>query len=265
MARALSDILTELNSVYDPQRSLYNQQIAGLDPQMEAENKGLEAQKQDSFGQITAGANRRGLLFSGIPLAEQASYVGQSFLPAVANLKAKYAQQRFNLQDAIAKITQEQYSKGQDIYQTELNRDLAEQEAARARASGGGGSGGGFGGFAADGGGGGGGTAPGARAKPSIAQRPGGGFNFTDAQGRGISAARYSQLTGIPFRSLLQQMANAGDGGARTALGLVGNDYGYNRGKVGNNGSYVSLLRALGVNASPTRSAGASGGAGRGW
>lgn len=263
MARALADIITELNSVYQPQKDIYNQQIGQLDPQMQAEQSGLEAQKQDSFGQITAGANRRGLLFSGIPLAEQASYVGQSFLPAVANLKAKYAQQRFNLQDAIAKITQDQYLKGQDIYQTELNRDLAEQEAARARAGGGGG---GAGTSFGDLGAGDAGAAPGAagaRGKPSISQRPGGGFNFTDAQGRGISAARYSQLTGIPFRSLLSQMANAGDGGARTALGLVGNDYGYNRGKVGSNNSYVSLLRALGVNASPARPGG--GGGGGGW
>lgn len=157
MARALSQILTELNSVYNPQKDVINSQIANLDPQMEAENKGLEAQKADSFSQITAGANRRGILFSGIPLQEQASYLGSSFLPAVANLKAKYAQQRFNLQDALAKITQDQYKTAYGLQADELNREAAERAA---RAAGGGGGGiGGFGSLAA-GGGGGGGAAP---------------------------------------------------------------------------------------------------------
>lgn len=130
MARALQDILTELNSVYAPQKDLYNQQLNTLDPQMDAEQKGLQAQQQDSFNQITQGANRRGLLFSGIPLAEQAQYTGSSFLPAVANLKAKYAQQKFNLQDALAKINQDQNSQAYDMYNKELTLDAANRAAA---------------------------------------------------------------------------------------------------------------------------------------
>lgn len=173
MARALADIITELNSVYNPQRDVYSKQVDTLDPQMAAEQQGLQAQQQDSFKQITDTANRRGLLFSGIPLQEQAAYTGQSFLPAVANLKSKYAQQRFNLQDAIAKITQDQYLKGQDIYQGEVTRDEearqfnerlaaqaradeANRAAARAASGGAGSASPSFGG----GGGGGGGTAP---------------------------------------------------------------------------------------------------------
>lgn len=133
--------MAELNSVYAPRRDLYNSQINNLDPQMQAEEKGLEAQKQDSFNQITTGANRRGLLFSGIPLAEQAQYTGQSFLPAVANLKAKYAQHRFNLQDALAKINQEQQKDAYGIYDAELTREAAERAAAAARAGSSGGGG----------------------------------------------------------------------------------------------------------------------------
>ena len=239
MPRALSQILAELNPVYAPQKDLYNQQIGQLDPQMQAEQQGLEATKVDSFNQIQQGANRRGLNFSGIPLQEQASYTGQNFLPAVANLKAKYAQQRFNLQDAIAKINEEQYNKAYGIQGAEQDREAAERAARSA-----GGGGGGFGGFDMGGGG-----APGAApagGKRKIVQRPGGGFNFQDAAGRAISAAVYSKQTGVPFRTLLQQMANAGDGGARSALGLVGNDFGYNR-KAVSNQAQVNLLRALGL------------------
>lgn len=126
-----------MNAVYQPQRETYNKYISDLDPQLEAENKGLEAQRTEAFDTITQGANRRGLFFSGIPLGEQAKYTGSQFLPAVANLRGKYAAQKFSLQDAIAKITQDQYLKAQDIYQTELDREAAER-AARASGSGGG-------------------------------------------------------------------------------------------------------------------------------
>lgn len=133
MARALSQILTELNSVYNPQRDLYNAQINALDPQQAADEKGLDAAKTDSFAQIQNDANRRGLNFSGIPLAEQAKYLGSTYLPSVANLKAQYAQKKFNLRDALLSLDQKQYGDANSIYQTELDRD-AEASAARAAA-----------------------------------------------------------------------------------------------------------------------------------
>jgi uncharacterized phage infection (PIP) family protein YhgE len=131
VARALDSILTELNSVYNPQRQaqtdLYNQNLSALDPQQQADLSGLEAAKKDSFGQIETGANRRGMFFSGIPLQEQAKYVGQTYLPAVANLQGKYAQIRGNLKDSLANIlaniNTEQRKFGQGIYQDELNRE----------------------------------------------------------------------------------------------------------------------------------------------
>lgn len=139
MARGLQDIISELDAVYRPQKDLYAKQAQELDPQLTSELQGLEAQRTDAFDTIRTGANRRGLFFSGIPLEEQARYTGGQFLPAVANLRSKYASQRFGLQDAIAKITQDQYLKAQDIYQTELDREAAERAAAASRASGGGG------------------------------------------------------------------------------------------------------------------------------
>lgn len=144
MARDLQQILTELNAVYDPQKQNYNNQIASLDPSMQAEEKGLQAAKEDAFSQITAGANRRGLLFSGIPLEEQARYTGTQYLPSVANLKSRYATQRFNLQDALAKITADQYNTAYGIRQKEID---SENAAAAARAAAGSGFSPSFGGF----------------------------------------------------------------------------------------------------------------------
>lgn len=138
-----------------------------LDPQLEAEQKGLQAQKVDSFQQITDQANRRGLFYSGLPLQEEQKYVGQQFLPAVANLRSKYATQRFGLQEALAKITETQYNNAYGIRQKELdleeqqrqfNAKLAAEEAASRRAAASSGGGGG-GGFAPSFGGGGGGVA----------------------------------------------------------------------------------------------------------
>jgi hypothetical protein len=91
-------------------------------------------------------------------------------------------------------------------------------------------------------------TTPGSAAK--LEQRADKGFNFKDASGKPISAAQYAQIKGIEFRALLQQMANAGDKGAQQSLGYVGNDFGYNRAKVGGNQGTADLLNSLmwGVN-----------------
>lgn len=80
---------------------------------------------------------------------------------------------------------------------------------------------------------------------PQMTQRNGGGFNFTDANGKAISAATYAQQTHQAFRTLLQNMANQGDLGARTALGFVGNDFGYDPRKVSAGSSQANLYNNL--------------------
>lgn len=85
------------------------------------------------------------------------------------------------------------------------------------------------------------------QSKAGMTQRSDGGFNFTDANGNAISAAQYAKGTGTNFRDLLTKMASAGDKGAKTALGFVGNDFGYDPNKIGNNGSlYNALVGGIG-------------------
>lgn len=237
MARNLDQILTELNSVYSPQRDVYNAQISQIDPQQQAELSGLDVTKQNAFQGITDQANRRGLLFSGIPIQEQAQYTGGTYLPAVANLKGRYAQQKFNLQDALAKISQDQYNTGQGIYQKELDRD-----ADAARAAGAGAASPTFGGSNASG-------VLGASKSATATQRADKGYNFTDAYGQPISAAAYAAAKGIPFRTLLQQLANAGDKGALAGLQFIGVDGKYDPSKIrGNESIYNSLTWGVGNN-----------------
>lgn len=254
MARELSAILSELNNVYNPQRETVNQQMQSLDPMMQAEEKGLASAKEDAFAGITNQANRRGLFYSGIPVAEEQKYTGSTYLPALANLKGKYAQQRFNLQDALSKIQQEQYSQAYGIRQGELDN---ETRLAAARASAGGGAG-----MASPSFGLGGNQAPSGQAGGyGIQQRSDKGFNFVDQYGKPISAALYAQGAGIPFRDLLQQMAAAGDSGAKRALGFVGNDYGYNPNAIGGNTSLYNNL-VWGTGRQYTGGGGSSGGGG---
>lgn len=160
MARALDDIIREISASYNPAREratgLYNQQFAEVAPQEQADLGGLEAAKSNAFESINTGANRRGMFFSGIPLAEQAKYVGENYLPSIAGLKNRYAGIRGNLYQTLSQqlgqYDTEAATRGQGIYQQELDRDeqarqfneqMAAQEraAAASRASGGSGTG----------------------------------------------------------------------------------------------------------------------------
>lgn len=77
---------------------------------------------------------------------------------------------------------------------------------------------------------------------PAMSQRGDKGFNFQGSNGQSVSAATYAQLTGQSFRSVLQKMASAGDQGAKTALGFVGDDFGYNPNKIGSNKALYNNL-----------------------
>lgn len=153
MARALKQILAELDSVYSPQKDVYSEQINALPGMQAAELGGLNQAKKDSFQQITQGANRRGVAFGGIPIGEQASYLGSSYLPAVANLKGRFQSQKSDLSLRLAELAAQQRQDAYGIRDYELQQDqraeemrLAREAAAAARASSGS-SGGGGGGF----------------------------------------------------------------------------------------------------------------------
>lgn len=134
------------------------------------------------------------------------------------------------------------YGKEQDAAKmAEQKREFDVQQAAAAKAASGyGGLGSPFGGSPAP-------STGSTKAQASFAPKVGGGFAFTAPNGQAISAAQYSQITGTPFVDLLKTMAAQGDAGAKTALGFVGNDYGYDPNKIGANSSlYNSLVWGTG-------------------
>lgn len=203
MARALSDIMTELNSVYNPQRDrsqqFYNQGIEQLAPQEQADMGGLEQAKTNAFESINTGANRRGMFFSGIPLAEQGKYVGENYLPSIAGLKNRYAGIRGNLYQTLAQqlgdIDVRQREFGQGIYNSEVQADIERERIAAAERQ-----------AAAD------------RAA-AASSGSGGGAAFGGTTRRtSTTAAPQQQLT---LRQGYQQEANAGDAEAQVMLNYV--------------------------------------------
>lgn len=120
--RTLQDIIASLNSVYQPQIGLIQQQQADLPNQAQAQTDALGAKKDQAFNDILGGARQRGIGFSGIPLSEQAKYVATDYLPALANLKTASTNQATSLEQAILQLQQQQNTQAQSIYQSEQDR-----------------------------------------------------------------------------------------------------------------------------------------------
>jgi hypothetical protein len=247
VAQAIEDIIRELDAGYNPSRQLLQQRIDSLPSQADTQISGLNAQKDSAFNDILGGARDRGMGFSGIPIAEQAKYTATDFLPAVAKVRQAQNETQSSLLQALNDIGLDQRKTAYTVQQGQVANEIEAAKARAAERASAGGSGslsGLFGGSAGT-------TAASAGAKSATAaQRADKGYNFSDAGGKAISAAQFAQLKGIPLRTLLQQMANSGDKGAKTALGYVGNDFNYNAAKVGNDKNVVSVLNSLlwGVN-----------------
>lgn len=139
MAQELGQIIQELDAAYNPSRQAINDRINGLQGAESADLAGLEAQKNQSFDDITNGARSRGIGFSGIPLQEQAKYTASSFLPAVAKVKQQYVANRGSLVDALNQMNMDQHKTAMGLRETQMDRDWraaeAEKERAAARAS----------------------------------------------------------------------------------------------------------------------------------
>lgn len=129
MARSLAEIMSSLNQNYDPQRNLVQSQIDALPGQQSAEQAGLDTAKSNAFGSITDAANQRGVVYSGVPINEQNKYVGEKYLPAVANLKSTYANKGSQLQASLLGIADTQRREAQGTYNDEVAQDQARAKA----------------------------------------------------------------------------------------------------------------------------------------
>lgn len=95
--QSYDDIYGGLASQYDPQSSLVNTQLADLPRQQAAQQASLDQAKVNAFKDITNQSNSRGVLFSGVPIDQQATYTGTKYLPAVANMTTAFNNQKTGL------------------------------------------------------------------------------------------------------------------------------------------------------------------------
>lgn len=197
-------VYDSLGTQYQPQVDLVNSQIAQLAPQQEAEQASLDQAKVNAFKDITNSANSKGVLFSGVPIDQQSTYVGTKYLPAVANLKTSFNNTKNTLLGQINTLSANRQKQAQDSvssYQAAQEKK-AYQDAqlqlgyARLAKSGSGNSA--------------------SNDRANLAQYESGTYKsgnqwYTGPGGVPLSAAAYAQATGAGLLDLLRQSGSAYD------------------------------------------------------
>lgn len=124
--------MAELDQFFTPSAQIIKQRQGLIEPQIASATKGLETRKENEFRDITSRANARGVVYSGLPIEEEARYTGEQFLPALASLRQTGQEQNLSLAESLAGLRREQGLLGQQIRQGELDRDEARRQADRA-------------------------------------------------------------------------------------------------------------------------------------
>lgn len=126
--RTLNQIMKALEPSYAGDRKLIKKKQAALPGQYKAEFAGLEAKADQANDNILAGARRRGIGFSGIPIGEQAEYQATEYMPALARLRGQQSEERMSLQAALNDIYRNQRQAAMGIREQELARAQQERQ-----------------------------------------------------------------------------------------------------------------------------------------
>lgn len=207
MARTLDQIIAELSPTYQPQVESLQSQMGAIPGQIATQETALNAQKDQGYADILSGARQRGLGFSGIPLSEQAKYNATTYAPALANLKTAGITQAASLQDALNAIQEKKMTLGQNIYQTEQQREYDAQQAALNRQSSSTDLSKYFNTLTP--------TASAAASGARYEQTKPGSFAFYDEANKPITAAKYAQSTNQTLGDVLYSMGKSGDNNAK--------------------------------------------------
>lgn len=232
--RTLEQILSEYNATYQPSIDYLRQRQAQAPQMVEADIAAANAAQTKAYEDILTGARRRGLGFSGIPLGEQAQYASNVYAPAILAARQKGTEYGQNLESTILGLQAE--ARSQALARRNAEQDMATQLAAARTSGGGGGStdtsvldwlknklGGG----------------DQEQPKAFTQQREDKGYDFTDAAGNPISAAKYAQLTGMSIGQVLYQMGKSGDVYSQNLYNQLKNDPFFGKG----NASYDAKIK----------------------
>lgn len=183
-----------LGGVYDPQTQVVQSEIDQLAPQQQVQQSALDQAKVNAFKDITDQSNARGVLFSGVPINDQAQYVGTKYLPAVANLQSTFQNNKNTLLDKINQINSQRSQQAQGIVsdaqssaeKTAYDNAKLQISAAKAGNS----------------------NAASLAAKYKVTGKKSGGYNFSGPNGTPISLGEYIAGSGGDANTLLDLLQN---------------------------------------------------------
>lgn len=121
----MQEYYNQLGTIYDPQVALIKQQQAQIPGQYEAQKSALEQAKINAFRDISNTASARGMTFSGFNPQQQAIYVGEKFLPAMANLAKSQQESQNALTQALNKVNAERSQTALGYYESAQQAEAA--------------------------------------------------------------------------------------------------------------------------------------------
>ncbi len=127
--QSYDEIYGSLASQYQPQTDLINTQLAQLPTQQAAQQASLDQAKVNAFKDITNQSNSRGVLFSGVPIDQQSTYVGTKYLPAVANMNTSFNNQKTSLLGSLNNVNAQRMTTARGIQSNQQQQLAAYQKA----------------------------------------------------------------------------------------------------------------------------------------
>lgn len=118
--QSLSDIVNEMSPSRQGQLDVINKRRENIAQQTQAQQKGLEYAKTNSFNQINNQMTGRGLSFSTIGADDMSRYLGEKYLPALAQLEASQNEQNLNLDNQVAQIQSDTFDKAYNARQQQI-------------------------------------------------------------------------------------------------------------------------------------------------
>lgn len=120
--RSLDELMKYTAANYDPQRQMYQQQIAQTNQQLPELEAPIYAARDRAFKDISQLASNKGMLFSGFSPSQQAKYTGEKFLPALTNLRSKVQDNIGRLQGALLNLDSEQRKEAMGLHEGDLGK-----------------------------------------------------------------------------------------------------------------------------------------------
>lgn len=123
--RTFEQIYAELQPSYQPSIDYLRQRQTEAPKMVESDIAAANAAQTQAYEDILTGAQRRGLVYSGIPLGEQAKYASTVYAPAILAAKNKGTEYTQNLENTILGLMSDWRNRALERRNTEL--DLAAQ------------------------------------------------------------------------------------------------------------------------------------------